>query len=70
VIRPFLQAFEQGADEYNEEFIAEQLRGARRGGADGYLFWNPGSVFSMVRRAVALHGPAHWLRTFPLHESD
>ncbi len=68
VIRPFLQAFEQGADEYNEEFIAEQLRGARTGGADGYLFWNPGSVFSMVRRAVALHGPAHWLRTFPLHE--
>ncbi len=68
VIRPFLQAFEQGAGEFDEDFIAEQLRGARFGGADGYLFWHPGSIFSVVRRAVALHGPAHWLRTFPLHE--
>lgn len=68
VIRPFLQAFEQGADEFDEDFIAEQLRGARMGGADGYLFWHPGSVFSMVRRAMELHHPAHWLRTFPLHE--
>ena len=70
VIRPFLQAFEEGADDFSEEFIAEQLRGARLGGADGYLFWHPGSIFSMVRRAVALHGPAHWLRTFPLHEAE
>lgn len=68
VIRPFLQAFEEGADDFNEEFIAEQLAGARFGGADGYLFWHPGSIFSMVRRAVSLHGPAHWLREFPLHE--
>jgi hypothetical protein len=68
VIRPFLQAFEQGADTFDEEFIAQQLRGARTGGADGYLFWHPASSFSMVRRAVALHGPAHGLRVFPLHE--
>jgi hypothetical protein len=68
VIRPFLQAFEQGADEWSEDFIAEQLAGARFGGADGYLFWHPGSQFTMVRRAMRLDGPAHWLRTFPLRE--
>jgi len=67
VIRPFLQAFEQGADEFDEDFIADQLRGARFGGADGYLFWHPGSVFSIVRRAMGLHHPAHWLHTFPVH---
>lgn len=70
VIRPFLQAFEQGADTFDEDFIAEQLRGARFGGADGYLFWHPGSIFSVVRRAMSLHGPAHWLRTFPLQEEE
>ncbi|HEY2734719.1 MAG TPA: putative glycoside hydrolase, partial [Polyangiales bacterium] len=32
VIRPFLQAFERGADYFNSEFIAEQIRGARSGG--------------------------------------
>lgn len=70
VIRPFLQAFEQGADTFDEDFIAEQLQGARFGGADGYLFWHPGSIFSVVRRAVSLHGPAHWLREFPLRDED
>jgi hypothetical protein len=70
VIRPFLQAFEQGADTFDEDFIAEQLRGARFGGADGYLFWHPGSIFSVVRRAVSLHGPAHWLREFPIRDAE
>ncbi len=64
VIRPFLQAFEEGAEEWGPGFIAEQLRGARGGGADGYLFWHPGSSFSMVRRAMS--GPARGLSPFAI----
>ncbi len=54
VIRPFLQAFPQGADYYNAEFIAEQILGARNGGADGFLFWHPGSKFRLVRDTMNL----------------
>ena len=61
VIRPFLQAFPQGADYYTAEFIAEQIKGARNGGGDGYLFWHPGSRFGLVRdtmnRARAVAAP-------------
>lgn len=52
VIRPFLQAFEQGADYYTPDFIAEQILGARWGGSDGFLFWHPGSDYAMVRRGM------------------
>lgn len=69
VIRPWLQAFEQGAGQtFDEDFIADQLRGARAGGADGYLFWHPGSVFSTVRRAMEMGGPARPFRLFPLRQ--
>ena len=51
VIRPFLQAFERGADYFTPEFIVEQVKGARDGGADGYLFWDPGAKYSIVREA-------------------
>jgi len=52
VIRPFLQAFEQGSDHFGPEFIAEQIRGARLGQADGFLFWHPGSRYQMLRRGM------------------
>jgi hypothetical protein len=54
VIRPFLQAFERGADYFTPEFIVEQVKGARDGGADGYLFWDPGAKYSIVREAHKL----------------
>lgn len=53
VIRPFLQAFESGADYWSGEFVAEQIRGARSGGGDGFLFWNPGSNYAIVREGMA-----------------
>jgi hypothetical protein len=65
VIRPFLQGFENGVgDDWGPHFIADQIRGARAGGADGYLFWNPGSMFGMVQRAM--QGPARGLSPFPI----
>ena len=66
VIRPFLQAFPQGADYYTPEFIDEQIRGARVGGADGFLFWHPASNYGMVKRGML--GPARGASPFPLGE--
>ncbi len=66
VIRPFLQAFEQGADYYTPGFIAEQILGARWGGADGFLFWHPGSDYTMVRRGMETR--VHIFCPFPIAE--
>lgn len=66
VLRPFLQGFERGADYYNPEFIAEQIRGARSGGADGFLFWHPASNYGTVRAGVL--GPARGVIPFPNEE--
>ncbi len=64
VIRPFLQAFAQGAGtHYDETFIHDQIRAARRAGANGFLFWHPGQTYGMVRRAM--HGPSRALVPFP-----
>jgi len=64
VIRPFMQAFAAGADYYNPEFIAEQVRGARTAGGDGFLFWHPGSSYAMVQAGMA--GPAKGMAPFPI----
>lgn len=66
VIRPFLQGFETGADHWDMDFIAEQIRGARRGGADGFLFWHAGSSYGMVQRAMV--NRARSLSPFPVPE--
>lgn len=64
VLRPFMQAFEEGADYYNADFIAEQIMGARLGGADGFLFWHPASRYGMVREGI--NGPARGQTPFPI----
>lgn len=66
VIRPFLQAFSAGADNYGAGFIAEQIQGARLGGADGFLFWHPASHYGTVRAGML--GPAKALFPFPVAE--
>lgn len=66
VLRPFLQAFANGADYYTPAFIAEQIRGARNAGSDGFLFWHPGSSYGLVQAGAA--GPARALMPFPLRE--
>ncbi|NOY89678.1 MAG: hypothetical protein GXP55_00615 [Deltaproteobacteria bacterium] len=68
VIRPFLQAFERGSENYGPGFIAEQIRGARWGGADGFLFWHPGSRYQVLRQAM--RSSARGIGAFPLHGRD
>ena len=62
--RPFLQAFRQGADEFNTHFIFQQVRAARRGRADGFLFWHPGHTYGVVRRAMRRE--VRYLLPFPI----
>ncbi len=64
VIRPYLQAFARGAgpEGFNPRFIARQIQGAKRGGADGFLMWHPGARYSMFRRAM--QGPARGMVPF------
>ena len=54
VIRPFIQGFEKGAGPtgYGRKFIVDQVRGAKAGGADGFLFWHPGANYGMVQRGL------------------
>ena len=68
IIRPFLQAFPQGAGgTYGPGFIRDEIVGAERGGADGVLFWHPGSNYGMLQRAM--HGPARSLLPFEIPAS-
>ncbi len=64
VIRPFLQAFSRGADQFDAGFIRAQVRAAREARADGFLFWHPGYSYGMVRRAM--HNSGHRLLPFPI----
>jgi hypothetical protein len=64
VIRPYLQAFARGAgpEGFTPRFVARQIQGAKRGGADGFLMWHPGARYSMFRRAM--QGPGRGLVPF------
>jgi hypothetical protein len=66
VLRPFLQGFRVGSDHYDPEFIAEQIRGSRAGGADGFLFWDPGSPYRLI--GAAMSGRARGLLPFPIDD--
>lgn len=63
VIRPFLQAFEAGADDFGPDFITQQVRAVALGGGDGYLFWHPNSDYGVVRDAM--RGPVRRMFPFP-----
>jgi hypothetical protein len=65
VIRPYLQGFPQGADHYDVDFMAEQIRGAKRASADGFLFWHPASHYDVVREA-SVSGPAKNMHPFAI----
>jgi hypothetical protein len=67
ILRPFMQAFENGlGDKWNPDFIVQEITGALGGGADGFLFWNPGSNYGMVQRGIAKLPPG--IMPFPLRD--
>jgi hypothetical protein len=54
-LRPFLQAFERGVPKTMSlnAYIAEQIRAAEDGGADGYLFWHPACAYGPLYEVLA-----------------
>jgi hypothetical protein len=48
-VRPLLQAFRWRAKLFSGAFIADQIRASREGGSSGYLFWNQGGDYGIVR---------------------
>ena len=61
-----LQSVPAGAEAYDWRFFLDQVRGARQGGADGFLFWHAGSHYQ--RMHVALQGPVQRHFPFPIEE--
>lgn len=57
-MRPFLQAFDMAipAGMTLPQYIVAQLRAAEEMGADGYLFWHPGSDYNALWAALELLG--------------
>lgn len=70
VIRPFLQAFNNGVPDFGPQHVREQLRGAHHGGADGYLFWHPASNFGTVFAAASRPSDRRLLREFGSRRDD
>lgn len=45
IIRPWIQAFRWRVTNYSPRYITEQIRGAKKAGAQGYLLWNAGNAY-------------------------
>ena len=52
-LRPWIQAFPLGADNFNEEYIIQQLRALRESGARGWLLWSAGNAYEVAWKALA-----------------
>jgi len=51
-IRPWLQAFTLGKPEYGAEQLREQKRAVYESGYDGWVMWNPGSIYDVYLPAL------------------
>lgn len=45
IIRPWVQAFRWRVTNYSPRYITEQIRGAEKAGAQGYLLWNASNAY-------------------------
>ncbi len=52
-IRPWLQAFAYGVDQYDRHYVLAQVQGARSAGADGWCLWNPAGHYEVALGALA-----------------
>lgn len=61
VIRPYVQAFLLGGERRmqaaaRETYLANQINGAKSGGASGFTLWNAGNSYSMMTKTLATDG--------------
>lgn len=52
VVRPWVQSFPYRVSGFDADYVVEQVRGARDGGADGFLLWNPKSRYDVGLAAL------------------
>jgi hypothetical protein len=52
-LRPWIQAFPYGVDNFDEEYILEELRALNESQAKGWLLWSAGNVYNVAWRALA-----------------
>ncbi len=55
VVRPWLQAFRWRVNNYNEQYIRDQIRGSNAGGGLGWMMWNASNDYDIVYRALRKH---------------
>lgn len=55
-LRPYLQAYPSNVSFFGKDFIIKQLEAARKGGADGFLFWNSSMRNGVTYRALRQMG--------------
>lgn len=53
LIRPYLQAFNLLSPTWGPEYIQFQVKGARESGCSGFIFWNAGGNYDMVRKSIS-----------------
>jgi len=53
LIRPYLQAFNLLSPTWGTEYIQLQIKGARESGGSGFIFWNAGGNYEMVRKSFS-----------------
>ncbi|MCB1151560.1 LysM peptidoglycan-binding domain-containing protein [bacterium] len=56
-VRPWLQAFPYRVDDYGAGYVAVQIHAALDAGADGWLLWNPASMYGEALAAVMTGAP-------------
>ena len=52
-VRPWIQAFPYRVGNFDEQYVAEQLRGAEDAGARGWLLWNSASRYEVGMEALS-----------------
>ncbi len=53
-LRPWIQAFPWGAENFNEQYILEQLRALDQSMSRGWLLWSAGNAYDVAWKALAL----------------
>ena len=57
-LRPWIQAFPLGTDNFNEDYIFEQLRALSESKAKGWLLWSAGNSYDVAWKALINWGDA------------
>lgn len=52
-LRPWIQAFPLGAEDFSEDYVLEQLRALKESEARGWLLWSAGNKYAVVWKALS-----------------